>query len=222
MLQKSRHNSKLLNIRFEWIDNKINLLLKLLKNEKIFNSLEEWDIVCRSVIHSIFIDTYWISEYLKIKTKPNLNNPFYIWAKMFDTLKHCDRTYHISENITNESTRNLPYCSNKLCFLLNYKCKTDNISNEDFKQLMFKFILPMEIDTLPGLIFFKQSRDIAIIFWNSIKNFFNWLKKTDVQIIGNEQLFEHYCKSSNLCSFEIKKCWNMLKQISDTLDNKNT
>ena len=214
--------NELLSNRFNWLENKISLLLKLLKNEKIFNNLKEWDMVCRSVIHSIFIDTYWVSEYLDIKTKPNLNNPFYIWAKMFDTLKHYERTQYVDENITTKKHNKSTYYSDTLGFLLNFKCKRDYISNDDFKELMFRFILPMEIDIQPGLIFFEQSRHISIIFWNSIKNFFNWLKNTNIQIINNEELFKCYMESSNIFNSEIKKCWNMLKQITDTLNNKNT
>lgn len=93
----------LLTVRFKRIIEKIGILLKLLKSEHKFDSLKEWDTVCRGMIDSLFADIYWTAEYLRIKNKANINNPFFIWCRMFDTLKHFQRTSHVADNICNRT-----------------------------------------------------------------------------------------------------------------------
>lgn len=158
---KPLDRDSLLNVRFKRIIEKVDILLKLLKSEHKFDSLKEWDTVCRGLIDSLFADIYWIAEYLEIKNKPNINNPFFIWCRMFDTLKHYDRTKQVANNIYNKSNietslLGAPIIRDVPNFLLNWKCKTDNISDKNFKQLMIKFILPMEIDINPSMLFLKK------------------------------------------------------------------
>lgn len=154
-------STDLLNNRFMRVSNKIDLLLKLLKSEQKYDNLKEWDILCRSVIDSLFIDMYWIAEYLIIKNKPSINNPFFIWCRMFDTLKHINRTSQVADKISQKvcietSLLGMPIIRDVSGFLLHWKCINDNISDEDFKHLMIKFILPMEIDINPDMRFFLK------------------------------------------------------------------
>lgn len=76
---------------------------------------------------------------------------------------------------------------------------------------MIKFILPMEIDINPDMRFFEKTREISILFWDSIKSFFTWLTENSNNININN-LFNTFLNSRSNNN-KIEQCWNKLKEI---------